>query len=140
MSETPILKIKSDPETIKIVAKQKGEVSVQTINLRLVLANSWWEGAPELETLFNVMELTIKKALNEVCPHNKMVIDYNFSANDSLKDASEILIEITDVKIDDTIVDIGGRYITIGGSDSRGFFKKLTSFRRKYSEDVHKEI
>ncbi len=140
MSETPILKIKSDPETIKIIAKLKGEVSVQTINLRLVLANSWWEGEPQLETFFNVMELTIKKALNEVYPHNKMVIDYIFSANDSLKDASEILIEITDIKIDDTVVDIGGRYITIGGADSRGFFKKLTSYRRKYSEEVHKEI
>jgi hypothetical protein len=37
-------------------------------------------------------------------------------------------------------VDIGGRFITIGGSDSRGFFKKLTSFRRKFSQDVHKKI
>lgn len=140
MSETPIIKIKSDPETIKIVAKKRGDVSIQTINLKLILANLWWEGSPELETFFNVLELTIKRALNEVYPHEKMVIDYSYSANDSLKDASEIIVEITDIKADGVDVDIGGRFITIGGTDSRGFFKKMTSFRRKFKEEVHKEI
>ncbi len=140
MSETPIIKIKSDPETIKIVAKRKGEVSIQTINLRLIMANLWWEGSPELETFFNVMELSIKRALNEVYPHEKMTIEYNFSANDALKDASEIIVEITDIKADDVDVDIGGRFINLGGTDSRGFLKKMTSFRRKFTEEIHKEI
>jgi hypothetical protein len=140
MSETPIIKIKSDPETIKIVAKKKGDVSIQTINLRLIMANLWWEGSPELETFFNVMELTIKKALNEVYPHDKMSIEYKYSANDALEDASEILVEITDIKADGVDIDIGGRFITLGGVDSRGFFKKLTSFRRKFTEEVQKEI
>ena len=140
MSETPIIKIKSDPETIRIVAKRKGDVSIQTINLRLIMANLWWEGSPELETFFNVMELTIKKALNEVYPHEKMTLEYNFSANDALKDASEIVVEITNIKADGVDVDIGGRFITLGGTDSRGFFKKMTSFRRKFTEEIHKEI
>lgn len=140
MSETPIIKIKSDPETIRIVAKRKDGVSIQTINLRLIMANLWWEGSPELETFFNVMELTIKRALNEVYPHEKMTIEYNFSANDALEDASEILVEITDIKADGVDVDIGGRFITLGGTDSRGFFKKMTSFRRKFTEKIHKEI
>ena len=140
MSETPIIKIKSDTETIKIVAKLKGDVSVQNINLKLIMANLWWEGAPELETFFNVMELTIKRALNEVYPHSVMTIDYTYSADDALEDASEILVEITDIKADDVDVDIGGRFITLGGTDSRGFFKKMTSFRRKFSSSVHKEI
>jgi hypothetical protein len=140
MSETPIIKIKSDPETIRIVAKRKGDVSIQTINLRLIMANLWWEGSPELETFFNVMELTIKRALNEVYPHEKMTLEYNFSANDALKDASEIVVEITNIKADGVDVDIGGRFITLGGTDSRGFFKKMTSFRRKFNEEIHKEI
>jgi hypothetical protein len=140
MSETPIIKIKSDPETIRIVAKRKGDVSIQTINLRLIMANLWWEGSPELETFFNVMELTIKRALNEVYPHEKMTLEYNFSANDALKDASEIVVEITDIKADGVDVDIGGRFITLDGTDSRGFFKKMTSFRRKFTEEIHKEI
>jgi hypothetical protein len=140
MSETPIIKIKSNPETIRIVGKRKGDVSVQIINLRFIMANLWWEGSPELETFFNVMELTIKRALNEVYPHNKMTIDYTYSANDALEDASEIIVEITDIKADDLDVEVGGRFITLGGVDSRGFFKKMTSFRRKFTEEVHKEI
>ena len=140
MSETPIIKIKSDPETIRIVAKKKGDVSIQTINLRIIMANLWWEGSPELETFFNVMELTIKRALNEVYPHDKMTIEYKYSANDALEDASEILVEITDIKADGFDIDIGGRFITLGGTDSRGFFKRLTSFRRKFTEEVKKEI
>ena len=140
MSETPIIKIKSDPETIRIVAKKKGDVSIQTINLRIIMANLWWEGSPELETFFNVMELTIKRALNEVYPHDKMTIEYMYSANDALEDASEILVEITDIKADGFDIDIGGRFITLGGTDSRGFFKRLTSFRRKFTEEVKKDI
>jgi len=140
MSETPIIKIKSDTETIKIVAKLKGDVSVQNINLKLIMANLWWEGAPELETFFNVMELTIKRALNEVYPHSVMTIDYTYSADDALEDASEIIVEITDIKADNMDIDIGGRFITLGGTDTRNFFKRMTSFRRKFSSSVHKEI
>ena len=140
MSETPIIKIKSEPETIRIIAKRKGDVSIETINLRIIMANLWWEGSPELETFFNVMELKIKKALNEVYPHEKMSIDYNYSADDALEDASKILVEITEIKADGVDIDIGGRFITLDGTDSRGFFKKMTSFRRKFTKEICKEI
>jgi hypothetical protein len=140
MSETPIIKIKSEPEIIRIIAKRKGDVSIETINLRIIMANLWWEGSPELETFFNVMELKIKKALNEVYPHEKMSIDYNYSADDALEDASKILVKITDIKADGVDIDIGGRFITLDGTDSRGFFKKMTSFRRKFTKEIHKEI
>jgi hypothetical protein len=140
MSETPIIKIKSEPETIRIVAKRKGDVSIEIINLRIIMANLWWEGSPELETFFNVMELKIKKALNEVYPHDKMSIDYNYSADDALEDASKIIVEITDIKADGVDIDIGGRFITLDGTDSRGFFKKMTSFRRKFTKEIRKEI
>lgn len=140
MSETPIIKIKSEPETIRIVAKRKGDFSIEIINLRIIMANLWWEGSPELETFFNVMELKIKKALNEVYPHDKMSIDYNYSADDALEDASKIIVEITDIKADGVDIDIGGRFITLDGTDSRGFFKKMTSFRRKFTKEICKEI
>ncbi len=140
MSETPIIKIKSEPETIRIVAKRKGDVAIEIINLRIIMANLWWEGSPELETFFNVMELKIKKALNEVYPHEKMSIDYNYSADDALEDASQILVEITDIKADGVDIEIGGRFITLDGKDSRGFFKRMTSFRRKFTKEISKEI
>lgn len=138
--EIPVLKIKSQDGDITIVAKYGGEVAIKPINVKFILANLWWEKEPELETFFNVLELTIKRALREVYPHHKMAIDYRYTANDLLKDASEIVVEIDDVKADDMEVEVQGDSIVLLGKDDRGFFKKLTSRRRKVLEKVHKEI
>jgi hypothetical protein len=105
MSETspivkPIVKIKADPEIIRIVGKKGGDVSLQDINTKLILATLWWEGDPQLETFFQILELTIKRALQEVHPHDKMVIDYSYTANDTLEDASEIMVEIENIEAD----------------------------------------
>lgn len=136
----PILKIKSRDGDINIIGKYKGEVSIKPINLKFIMANLWWEKSPELETFFNVMELTIKRALREVYPHHKLSIDYRYCANDQLEEASEIVVQIDDLKADDTEVKVKGDSIILMGKDDRGFFKKITSFRRKVVEEVHKEI
>lgn len=136
----PILKIKSSEGDINIIGKYRGEVSIKPINLKFIMANLWWEKAPELETLFNVLELTIKRALNEVYPHHKLIMNYHYSANDYLEDASEIVVEIEDLKADDTEVKVEGDNIVLLGKDDRGFLKKLTSFRRKVIQEIHKEL
>lgn len=136
----PVLKIKSHDGDISIVAKYKGEVSIKPINLKFIMATLWWEKAPELETFFNVLELSIKRALKEVYPHNKLSMNYRYCANDHLEDASEIIVEIESLTADDTEVKVEGDSIVLMGKDDRGFFKKLTSFRRKVIEKVHKEI
>jgi len=138
--KSPVLKIKSRDGDINIVAKYGGEVSIKPINLKFILANLWWEKEPQLETFFNVLELTIKRAIREVYPHHKMIINYTYTANDLLKDASEIVVEIIDVKADDDDVEVEGDSIVLMGNDDRGFFKKLTSRRRRVVEEVHKEI
>lgn len=136
----PVLKIKSSDGDINIISKYRGEVSIKPINLKFIMANLWWEKAPELETLFNVLELTIKRTLNEVFPHHKLVMNYHYSANDYLEDASEIVVEIEDIKADATEVKVEGDSIVLMGKDDRGFFKKLTSFRRKVIQEIHREI
>ena len=138
--QPPILKIKSREGDINIIGKYRGEVSIKPINLKFIMANLWWEKAPELETFFNVLELTIKRALNEVYPHNKLIMNYHYNANDYLEDASEIVVEIEDLMADDTEVKVEGDSIVLIGKDNRGFFKKLTSFRRKVTQEIHKEI
>ncbi len=122
------------------MAKMGGEVSIQTINLKFLMATLWWEGAPELETIFNVMELSIKRALQEVYPHHKIDIYYIYTANDTLEDASEIIIDIESVEVDGVNLEIEGDSIILTGSDERGFFKKLTSFRRKVEKRVHRNL
>ncbi|MGZ4857008.1 MAG: hypothetical protein ACXVZU_01440 [Methanobacteriaceae archaeon] len=137
---TPVIKIKADPENIRIVAKKGGEVSLQDINPKLILATLWWEGSPQLESFFQVMELNIKRALQEVYPHHKMILDYTYTANDTLEDASVITVEIKNVEADGTVLDVEGDVITFSGNDDRGFFKKLTASRRKVEKNVHREL
>jgi gamma-glutamyltranspeptidase len=136
----PILKIKSDPEIIRVVGKKGGDVSIQDINLQFIMATLWWEGNPQLETFFNIMELTIKRALQEVHPHEKLVLDYTYTANDTLEDASEIMVEIENVEADGEVLKVEGDIIVLSGNDDRGFFKKLTSFIRKVQKNIHQEI
>ena len=136
----PVLKIKSRDGDIDIIAKFQGEVSIKPINLKFIMATLWWEKAPELETFFNIMELTIKRALKEVYPHHKLVLDYYYTANDLLEDASEIVVDIKDIKADATTVKVEGDNIVLIGTDDRGFLRKITSFRRKVTEEIHREI
>lgn len=136
----PVLKIKSHDGDINIIGKYKGEVSIKPINLKFIMATLWWEEAPELETFFNVMELTIKRALKEVYPHHKLILDYSYTSNDLLKEASEIVVDIMSLKADDTEVEVEGDSIVLMGKDDRGFLRKITSFRRKVTEEIHREI
>jgi hypothetical protein len=140
MSDKPVLKIKSKDGDITIVAKNNGEVSIKPINLKFIMANLWWEKEPEVETFFNVLELTIKNVMKDVYPHHKLVMDYTYTANDRLQDASKIDMEIDYLKADDVEVEVEGDNIVLMGNDERGFFKKLTSRRRKLVENVHREL
>ena len=49
-------------------------------------------------------------------------------------------MEINHLKADDVDVEVEGDNIVLLGNDERGFFKKLTSRRRKIVENVHKEL
>jgi hypothetical protein len=137
---TPVIKINADPENIRIVAQKGGEVSLQDINPKLILATMWWEGSPQLETFFQILELNIKRALQEVYPHQKMILDYTYTANDTLEDASVITVEIKHVEADGTVLNVEGDVITFSGNDDRGFFRKITASRRKVEENVHREL
>jgi hypothetical protein len=135
-----VLKIRKNMDEIRVVAKKGPDVSIHDINLKFIMATLWWEGSPQLETLFDILELTIKRALKEIQDHKKMFIEYTYSANDVLEEASEINIEINRVALDGEEIEVDGDIITITGSDDRGFFRKLTSYRRKVEETIEKEI
>jgi hypothetical protein len=78
--------------------------------------------------------------MKDVYPHHKLVMDYTYTANDRLQDASKIDMEIDYLKADDVEVEVEGDNIVLMGNDERGFFKKLTSRRRKLVENVHREL
>jgi hypothetical protein len=141
MSEAILtLKITSQKGNIMVVSKLDGEVSVKTILLKLILGYCWWANVPVVETIFNLLEETIKDTIKEVYDYDDLTIDYDYMANDLLEDAPLIEIFINSVIVDSVEIEVTGRYISLEGDDRRGFWKKLTSSRRKVSENVHKSF
>jgi hypothetical protein len=141
MSEALLtLKIASQKGNIRVVSKLDGEVSVKIILLKLILGYCWWANIPAVETIFNLIEETIKDTIKEVYNYDDLTIDYDYRANDRLEDASLIEIFINRVMVDGVEIEVTGRYISLEGDDRRGFWKKLTSSRRKVNENVHKNL
>jgi len=140
MSNSLLLKITSDEGNIKVVSKNDGEVSVKVILLKLIMGYCWWANIPVVETIFNVLEETIKNAVKNVCNYNDLTIDYDYRANDLLEDASKIEIFINSVSVDGVEIEVNGRYISFEGEDSRSFLQKRTAFRRKVHENVFKHL
>ncbi|MBI5681448.1 MAG: hypothetical protein HZC47_11190 [Methanobacterium sp.] len=140
MTETLILKITSEKGNIRVVSKFNGEVSVKIILLKLILGHCWWTDIPVVETIFKVIEDTIKNTIKEVYDYNDLTIDYEYRANDLLDDASKIEIFINSVTVDEVEIEVTGRYISFDGEDRRSLWKKTTSFRRKVQENVFKHL
>jgi len=141
MSEALLtLKITSQKGNIMVVSKLDGEVSFKTILLKLIMGYCWWANIPVVETIFNLLEETIKETIKEVYNYDDLTIDYDYMANDILADAPLIEIFINSVMVDGVEIEVTGRYISFEGDDRRGFWKKLTSSRRKVNENVHKSL
>jgi hypothetical protein len=140
MLNSIILKIITDKENIKIVAKSNGELSVNTIELKLLLAHFWWEGLPILETFFKVFEKTIKKSIDEVYKDGVIFINYDYYTNDLLDHATKVRIQLNQVNVDNSFVKIIGNVLLLEGMDERGFFEKISSFRRKVHQNIQKTL
>jgi len=136
MTNKLTLKITAGTDWIRVAAKNAGEVSIKTIELKLLMGHCWWEGLPAIETLLNVLESNLKDTISEVYPHQEMILDYNIQTNDSLEDASQIEIQINEISADEEEFGIIGDILYLEGLDNRGIFKKITSFRRKINENV----
>jgi hypothetical protein len=140
MSSPLLLKITSEKGNIRIVSKNDGEVSVKIILLKLLMGYCWWANVPVVETIFNVIEETIKNTMKNVYDYNDLTIDYDYRSNDLLEDASKIEIFINSITVDEVEIEVTGRYISFEGPDDRSFWQKRTSFRRKMHENVFKHL
>lgn len=140
MNSSLLLKITSEKGNIRVVSKNDGEVSVKVILLKLIMGYCWWARIPVVETIFNVLEETIKITMKDVYDYNDLTIDYDYKTNDTLEEASKIEIFINSVTVDEVEIEVTGRYISFEGPDNRSFWQKRTGFRRKIHENVFKHL
>lgn len=140
MENKPTLIIKASETTITVMAKYMGEFVEHEIQLRFILGYCWDKDIPAIEKLIELLETVIKRAVDQVFPHEKLSIKYNLTSNDTLEKSSRLDITLLEVKADDTELKIEGEVIILEGDDIRTIFHKVTGFRRKIDKTVEKEI
>ncbi|MCL2116656.1 MAG: hypothetical protein FWH29_10610 [Methanobrevibacter sp.] len=140
MERNPTLIIKASETTITVMAKYKEEFVEHEIQLRLVLGYYWNKEVPAIEKFIELFENVIKRAVNQVFPHEKLSLKYHLTSNDTLENSSRLYITFLEVKADDEDVKIEGEVIILEGVDLRSTFSKVTGFRRKIDEKIKKEF
>lgn len=140
MEEKCTLRIKTYPGVIKLAAKNKGEVSIKDIQLKLLWGYCWWQGFPPMETFIDLLEKSIKQVVYDVLPHQELSLDYDIFTNDLLEESSKVEIYFNQISADQKEFELIGDVLILEGFDSRGVFSKITSFRRKVKENVKKSI
>lgn len=140
LSNLPSLRITASKGVIKLAAKNKGEVSIRNIQLKLLWGYCWRQGLPAVETFLELFENAIKKVIYDVLPNHELLIDYDLETNDALESSSLVILTFNEVCADQISFELIGDVIALEGLDDRGSFSKLTSFRRKLKENVRKVL
>lgn len=140
LSNSPSLRITASHGVIKLAAKNKGEVSIRNIQLKLLWGYCWWQGLPEMETFLELFENAVKKVIYDVLPNHDLLIDYDIETNDGLEESSIVILTFNEIRADQISFELIGDVLALEGPDDRGSFSKLTSFRRKIKENVSKTL
>ena len=140
MEKKPILFIKANESSIIVMVKHLDKFVQHEIQLRLVFGYYWNEDVPAIEKFIELFETVIKRAVNQVIPHEKLSIIYHLVSNDTLEKSSRLNITLLEVKADDMELEIDGQVIILEGVDFRSTFSKVTGFRRKVDDKIKKDI
>ncbi len=138
--KAPTLRITSSKGTLTLASKYRGEVSIHRIQLKLFWGYCWWNGLPEVESFLQLLEDVIKKVVMDVLPHQELLLDYDLFTNDLLEEAPLVEISFNQITADSHDFEFIGDVVVLEGPDIRGRFSKMTSFRRKLSENVVREL
>ena len=134
MAVSPVLVIKIvDDSSVGVRARWRDDYVEHHIVLNSVLA--YW-GANDLPPAVNFLDLfesVIKRTINELTPHKILKLKYDVKADDTLKKASQIEINLIEVEADDIGFKIDGKTLSINGlrnpSDESG---EKTPFNGSY--------
>ena len=130
---------KASGSLITVAARNHGEVSINEIHMKPLLAYAWWNNLPVIETVLDVIESTLKRAVSAVLPHDELFIDYTVMTNDLPDDSNEVEIIFNEVSADGIPFEVSGDLLLMG-EDSRGILKRMTAFRRRVDENISRVI
>jgi hypothetical protein len=136
----PTLRITASKGLVTLASKYQGDVSIKTIQLKLLWGYCWWNEMPEVETFLNLLEDVIKKVVRDVLPHQELLLNYDLATNDLLEDSSYVEVSFNRISADNNELELIGDVLVLEGFDQRGRFSKMTSFRRKINENIAKSV
>ena len=119
MSSEPILVIKDNDSTIGIRARVGEEFSEHEIQLNVILAYYWDNGLPVVENLIDLFESAVKRTVNEVIPHENLLLKYNLITDEVIENASRFEIHLIEVKADDCNLRLDGKILALKGISSK---------------------
>ena len=119
MSSEPILVIKDNDSTIGIRARVGDEFSEHEIQLNVMLAYYWDNDLPVIESLVDLFESVVKRTINEVLPHENLLLQYDLITDDEIKKASRFEIHLIEVKADDVSLRLDGKILALKGISSK---------------------
>ena len=119
MSSEPILVIKDNDSTIGIRARVGEEFSEHEIQLNVMLAYYWDNDLPVIESLVDLFESVVKRTINEVLPHENLLLQYDLITDDEIKKASRFEIHLIEVKADDVSLRLDGKILALKGISSK---------------------
>ena len=119
MSSKPILVIKDNDSTIGIRARVGEEFSEHEIQLNVMLAYYWDNDLPVIESLVDLFESVVKRTINEVLPHENLLLQYDLITDDEIKKASRFEIHLIEVKADDVSLRLDGKILALKGISSK---------------------
>lgn len=134
MAVSPVLVIKIvDDSSVGVRARWRDDYVEHHIVLNSVLAYWWANDLPPAINFLDLFESVIKRTINELTPHKILKLKYDVKADDTLKKASQIEINLIEVEADDIGFKIDGKNLSINGlrnpSDESG---EKTPFNGSY--------
>ena len=124
MSSEPILVIKDNDSTIGIRARVGEEFSEHEIQLNVMLAYYWDNDLPVIESLIDLFESAVKRTINDVLPHDNLLLKYNLITDDEIINASRFEIHLIEVKADNQSLRLDGKILALKGLISKEEYSK----------------
>ncbi len=116
MGLKPVLVIKiMEGNKIGVRARLRDDFVEHEIVLNSVLAYYWANNLPPVEKFLELFESVIKRTINELMPHKELFLKYEVEADRQLQEASEIEINLIEVKADNIGFKIDGKQIKLNG-------------------------
>ena len=141
MSSEPILVIKDNDSTIGIRARVGEEFSEHEIQLNVLLAYYWDNDLPVIESLIDLFESVVKRTINEVLPHENLLLKYDLITDDEIEKASRFEIHLIEVKADNQSLRLDGKILALKGISSKEEYSQgILGLKLKKEDDSNDGI